>query len=261
MKDGKEPYYWVDGNTLRQFLACDRSLDNKLSSGEAMVCPASLLCSHGCLHPRIARRGKLLRKTLYDSYISLLSGERKFVSAKSGAKESDVVGCVITSRGEMTCHDCSTSYRKELSEKLDFLRIVYGLYLDILDETTDSTKGIKRDSGNEVAQEEYAYIVARSTITKFKKVVLDLMKSVAGFAKGGYPNNSSAKLDPKNNFVFDGIEDIDMSFFPGSPTYRARAVENTAGSTTMNDGIDEKFNSKITCKDQTTFVCLFLCDL
>ena len=247
-KEDNEPYFWVDGKTLRQFLACDRSLDDKLNSGETFVCPKTLLCSHGCLHPRTARHGKLLRKSLYDSYVSLLSAERKYLSATSEVKESDVIGCKITLGGGMTCDVCSKSYRSELGERLEFLRNVYDVYVDILDETNDSMNSFKKESTEEAVEEEYGFIVARSTITKFKKLVVDLMKSVADFARGGPVDNNSTQSDPKNKFVFDGIDSLDISTFPGSPTCSSWATEKKTESTGTDDQIDEKFNSKITCK-------------
>lgn len=256
-KEDSEPYFWVDGKMLRQFLACDRSLDEKLRSAEALVCPKSLLCSHGSLHPRQARRGKLLRKSLYDSYVSLLVGERKFLSEKSEEKESDVIGCVISSGERITCEECSKLYQNELSEKLEFLRNVHDLYLDIIDETTDSTKSVKTDPTKESIEEEYSFIVARSTITKFKKLVIDLMKSVSNFAKGGRLEKSSSQFDSENNFVLDGIDDLDMSSFPGSSTCTVCPTPKTTGKARMDDKIDEKFNSRITCKDQTRFVSSF----
>lgn len=236
-QDNDIPYFWVDGETLRQFLACDRSLDDKLKSCDPLVCPASLLCKHGFLHPRNARRGKLLRKPLYDSYVSLLSAERKFLSVTDEVKHSVIIGRTINSKETMTCEDCSTSYRKELSKKLEVLRNVNDLYLDIIDETTDSTNSSKGEKS-----EEHAYIVARSAITKFKKLFVDLMKKVADFEKGGYFN--SAKVDSKNSSIFNGIDDLDTSFFPGSPVCTMCANADAKA----DHSLDEKINSKITCK-------------
>lgn len=252
-KETNEPYYWVDGETLRQFLACDRSLDDKLNSGKTIVCPQSLLCEHGCLHPRTARHGKLLRKSLYNSYVSLLSAERKYLSATSEVGESDVNGRKITLERGMTCEVCSKSYSTELGVKLAFLRNVYDIYLDIIDETKDAMNSFKTDS---IEEEQFAFIVTRSTITKFKKLVADLMKSVADFAKGGETGSTTTKDDSGNNSIFDGVDKLDISSFPGSPTYSPYAMVKISESTGTkkaesfgaNDQIDEKFNSKITCK-------------
>lgn len=252
-KDKREPYVWVDGKALRQFFACDRSLDDKLRSNEPIVCPEALFCPHGSVHPRVARHGKLLRKSIYDAYTALLSGERNYLSQTTEMGESDVVGRVIDSKGKIICEHCSKSYRHELSQRLDFLRNIYDLYLDILDETKDSTKSERTDSTEDEPQEKYAYIVTRSTITKFKKLVLNLMKSVADFEKGGYTDNSSAQLENKRTFILDGIDDLDTSSFPGGQAYLA-PVAPTTESVAMNDGIDVNFNSKITCKNQTSFV-------
>jgi hypothetical protein len=250
-EEENEPYFWVDGTALRQFLACDRSLDEKLSSGDPIVCPDSLLCRHGYLHPRNARCGKLLRKSLYDSYVSLLLAEREHCAVAGEFTENDdVIGCRITAEEDIICQDCSKSYRNELGEKLEFLRNINDLYVDIIDETKDSIKGPKVGSIKGSVEEEYSYIVARSTITKFKKHVIDLMKSVADFSQGGHLEMITDYLDSENNTVLDGIDGLDMSYFPGFPSFLDTRI---AG---MDDTLDEKFNSKITCKNQKRFICL-----
>ena len=256
-QDDNEPYFWVDGKTLRQFLACDRNLDDKLRSNEPIICPKSLLCPHGCLHPRNARRGKLLRKSLYDSYVSLLAGERKLLSVTSEVKESDVIGCVITSKERMTCDDCSKPYCNELSKKMEVMRNVNELYVDILDETTDATKNGKVDPSTDNTEEEYSFIVARSTITKFKKLVVDSMKSVADFKKGAYLDSSCDAIYSRGSLILNGIDDLDISSFPGSPTFVDCAEAQDSGSTCTRDSIDEKFNSKMTCK-RSNVLQLFL---
>ena len=246
-KDEQEPYFWVDGDALRQFLSCDRSLDDKLKSSESIVCPESLICSHGHLHPQVARRGKLLRKSIYDNYTALLSAERKYLSETTEVNESDVVGRVVESKGKITCGECSQMYREELSKRLEFLRNIYDLYLDVLDETNDLTKSGRKDSTEGDPQEEYAFIVSRSTITKFKKLVLDLMKSVADFERGGDSSNDSAQLQGKRNLVLEGVDDLNLSSIPGSQGF-------VASLATTDDQIDAKFNSKITCKYPMDFV-------
>ena len=252
-KDKREPYVWVDGKALRQFLACDRSLDDKLRSSDPIVCPDTLLCPHGSLHPRVARRGKILRKSIYDAYTALLSAERNYLSQTTEINEGDVVGKVIDSKEKMICDHCSESYHGELSQRLEFLKNIYDLYLDIRDETKDSTKSERKDFTEDEPEEEYAYIVTRSTITTFKKLVLDLMKSVADFEKGGYSDNTSTQLENRRTFILDGIDDLDTSSFPGGQVYPATVAPNTE-SVATNDEIDVNFNSKITCKNQTSFV-------
>jgi len=243
-----EPYFWVDGETLIQFLACDRNLDDKLRSDEPIISPKSLLCPHGCLHPRNARRGKLLRKSLYDSYVSLLAGERKLMSVTSEVKESDVIGCVITSKEGMTCEDCSKPYCNELSKKLEYMRNVNDLYVDILNDTTDATNIDKLDSSTDNTEEEYSFIVARSTITKFKKLVVESMKTVVDFKKGAHLDSSYTTVNSKGSIILNGIDDLDISSFPGSPAFLDSVEAQDSGSTGIRDSLDEKFNSKITCK-------------
>jgi len=246
-RDNDEPYFWVDGKTLRQFLACDRSLDEKLGSDDPIMCCKSMLCPHGYLDPRNARQGKLLRKSIYDSYKSLLAGERKLLSTTTKEKLSDVIGCVITSKG-MTCAECSKAYSNKLSKKLQFMKNVNDLYVAILDETTDSTKNDRVDPSGIRSESAYSYVVSRSAISKFKKLVVETMKSVADFKKGGYLDSDSSSIASESQIILNGIDDLDISSFPGSSTsvdslFDSQNTKNTG----IQDSLDEKFNSKITC--------------
>lgn len=258
-----EPYFWVDGDAFRQFLACDLSLDDKLRSNKPIVCPETLLCPHGCLHPRNARRGKLLRKSLYDSYVSLLKGELKLLSETSEVKNSDVVGSVITPNRNMSCVECSKQYCNELTKKLEFINIVYDLYAHMKDETTYQyeSKFVKQEIHADSSAEEYLYILSRSTISTFIGLVKKLTKLAEGFNKGTNLDNSSTAITlPKSSFL-NGIDDIDICVFPGSPTFVGSKVQDL-GSTSK---LDNKFNTKLTCKKSSVSViylvllfCVFL---
>jgi len=142
----------------------------------------------------------------------------------------------MTANERVICPQCSESYQKELSRKLDFVRNVHELYKDILCETTDSTKNNNAvlDPSADPAESEYTYVVSRSTISKFKKLVVDTMKSIAGFEKGGYLDSNT-----KSRLFLNGIDDLDLSSFPGRP--------DPVFCTASPDSIDERFNSKITC--------------
>ncbi|MGK3740431.1 MAG: hypothetical protein ACI90V_007281 [Bacillariaceae sp.] len=243
MRKNDEPYCWVDGDALRQFLACDRSLDEKLRSNKPIVCPETLLCPHGCLHPRDARRGKLLRKSLYNSYVSLLKAERKFLSETSELEDSDVVGCVITPDEKLSCVECSKQYCNELTNKLEFTKIVNDLYVHMKDKT--KLKFVQHER-------EYLYILSKSAVTAFTTLVDKLKKSTEAFNKGVNLDRSSTTITSANSLILNGIDDIDISSFPGSPTF----VD--PGSTSK---LDEKFNTKFTCKRSNVLLfvaCVYL---
>jgi len=247
-KEDNEPYFWVDGKSLRQFVACDSSLDDKLKSDDPIICPKSMLCIHGHLHPRNARRGKILRKSFYDSYVSILSEERKCMSISGSVNERDIIGCMISSEEGMTCDQCAECYRNDLSKKLDFLKTIIDLYVDVKDEAKDLTKGTTKDSTKQdINRHEYSFVVTRSSIAKFKKLVVDLFKAVADFWEGTYLNHSTINFESRNKTILEGIDDLDLSCFPGGPTYRGYRSENDLEIMEMHDSVDEKFNSKITC--------------
>jgi hypothetical protein len=232
-----ETYAWVDGDALKKFLACDRSLDDRLRSSEPIVCPKSLLCPHDRLHPRVARRGKLLLKPLFDAYVALLEGERKLLCETGPAEnESDVVGCVITPSENLLCDPCSGTYANELVTKLEFVRNVKALYFAVLDENAGFCFS---------AEDEYVYAVVKTSISKFRTLAEDLMKSVKTFDEGGVPAGSSVK--DSVHLTFNGIDDIDISSFPNCSAPFGDA-ENSKSKTGSDDDELEELNRKITCK-------------
>lgn len=245
----KETYYWVEGDTLRSFLACSPAFDDRLRSRESLVCPESFLCSHGGLHPRTARRGKVLRKGLYDAYVSLLRGERQLLRDTSAESHvSDVVGHVIEASSNLFCTECVKSYGIDLSKKLEYVKAVKDLYFALEEEESAALdkSQLNFDASNEGCPEEhYAYVLSRSSTTNFKRKAAALIKSVAGFDEGGPMEGSasSSAAAPR----LSGLDDIDIESFQigvGASSFtQCMEIPKTQGT----NEIEKKFNGNITC--------------
>jgi hypothetical protein len=249
--------YWVDGDIFRRFLECTPDLDDHLRSRKALVCPESLLCSHGGLHPSIARGGKLLRKDLYNAYVSLLTGERKLLcDTGADSNASDVVGRVIEASTDLFCTKCSTSYQSALSKKLQYVKDVKDLYFALEEErgTAAQYSQLYYNASSEgCPEEQYAYVLSRSSTTSFKKKATALMKSFAGFDEGGQIDRSSSS---SSTAPLCGLDELDIeSFFVGSSASSSTQCRELPESTTTNE-IEKKFNDNITCKYRAHRICV-----
>ena len=249
--ESDESFYWVDGDVLRKFLTCQSDLDDELKSTDAIVCHPSIFCRHGRLSPGTASRGKILRKPLYDAFISLLAGERKAMRATEPDFDDDyVVGSIIKPSKNLECQMCSESYKEELTQKVEFIQNVKKLYQAVFDERTDK---------DTLKGELEMFIVARSSITHFKKLAAAMMKSVARIDEGGVLEDSSGTSP--NVLALHGIDEIDVSCFRGSPPSTQRIESKDAVKSSGGDEMDEFLNHKITCKFANFFDVFLECGL
>jgi hypothetical protein len=220
-------YYWVDGDMLRKFVGCQSDLDELLKSTNPIVCHWSKLCPHGQLSPGTASRGKVLPKPLYDAYVSLLDGERKLIhNTGPDSRINNIIGCIVEPTTNLLCDICSLSYKKNVSEKVEFIQNVKNLYIAVADEKSDkeTLKG-----------EEYMFVVSRSSITQFKKLASAMMKSVATIDEGVILDDTYGASS--NKLPLHGIDEIDISCF--------KSKNFTISS--VNNEMDERLNRKITC--------------
>lgn len=245
----KSTYFWVDGEIFRRFLECTPDLDEQLRSRKALVCPESLVCPHGGLHPRTARRGKLLRNELYSAYVCLLKGERKLLqNTGSDADVSDVVGTVIEASSDLYCTECSASYQIALAKNLDFVKGVKDLYFALEEEvdTAAHNSQLYYNTSNEgCPEEQFAYVMSRSSTTNFKKKAAALMKSFAGFDEGGPSDRSSSS---SSTIQLCGLDELEIeSFFLSAGASSFTQCREVPESHRVNE-IEKRFNGNITCK-------------
>jgi hypothetical protein len=230
-----EPPVWVEGELLRKFFSCSDGLEAALSGELPMLRHKHLLCHHESpgLHPRIARKGKLLPRTVYNHYIHLLASERAELednTARLHFYENDAADCVITPESGLYCKECSEAYTSELALKLQWVKKLKFLN-DELDPKKDESPFDA--STSEEAQFHYTYAVSRRFISKFRAQVGSLLRSVEDAHKKG--DNTAS--------VLEGLDGADLSWLE-------RFHDD---SWLANHGDDEKVldplvNGNITCK-------------
>lgn len=233
---------WVDGNVLLRFFSCLDGMDDTLKH-QPLLHHRKLLCSHGNggLHPRVAKRGKLLPRNVYDVVISLLRQEqiqftgssknRRGMSAANQENNKDGISdCIISPSSRLFCHECAESYRSELAERERSLSLVLKLY-DALDSKVNDFDAKSLPVGQDI------YAVSRNFATAFKKHAERVLKET---------------MSPQ--VVCEGIDLLDLSFLPafssdapvvGKPGATGEADEAAAGA---SDALDPLVNGKISCK-------------
>ena len=208
----EDGFVWVDGTILRDFLSCDTRFDYILKNKSPILCSKSSLCPHGKIHPRDIRRGKLLRKSQYDAYIALLEAERnELMSVDPSVDDSPIVEQPMktTAKGLM-CAECNQVYCSELRQKMKLVESIMKLYNETLGMSQVDERPLyyDEDCPPQSDEEQYAYAVAKTSLTKFKDRAKELFKSVSNFDQGGTPDGKNATI------VIDGIDDLDLSLFP-----------------------------------------------
>lgn len=229
---------WVDGDVLRSFLSCDKAeLGSIVTASGPLLRHKHLLCEHGAgLHPRTARKGKLLPRPLYDALVSLMLGERRMLNDEDEADstshidEDDVNDCIITLDQNMRCEVCAESYKAELRQKIDTLCRLQQLYdafggkgktrIEIDDDSSESENG------------GYVYLVSAKFVTKFKNCVNALMKTAVATELQSQVGAKKGK--GKAELYCEGLDSIDLSDF--DPNSSSNELE-----------LDQFVNSAITC--------------
>lgn len=240
-----DPYVWVDGTTLRKFLACDTSLDDQLKDGAPILSSKKFLCPHGFLDPRGARRGKLLRKPQYKAYIALLEAERKDMAGTDPMiEDTPIAESEVTPTEGLICDHCSSDYCDELSDKLQLVETIKELYNEVLEVLQAASEGplyYDVEAPPSSKEDRYAYAVWKPNLTRFKRNAEALFNSVANVGEGGVPGLLQG---PKALVVLEGIDDLDLSKFPDTKTFYSAMTDGKED----NSEFHAKINTKITCK-------------
>ena len=229
----QQPQIWVDRSLLVRFLSCADGMEDVLQR-QPLLQNKEFMCVHGGkgLHPRVAKRGKVLPRSVYDVLTSVLLDERGkrlrsgFGQSFQESKLAHVCDRLVTVDSSLFCQDCVTSYKKELKGKEKSLTHVLHLY-DSLDSTIDK-------KGNSTIG-EVMYAVSRNFITSFRKAAEKLMKDAS----------SPGVLN-------EGIDQLNLSFLPeyyhdvtASSSTEAKSLNNQGN--VGNISVDPRVNTKITC--------------
>lgn len=248
---------WVDGAFLRTFLCCSKELDQHLSDSGPLLRHKHLLCNHGGLHPKTARRGKLLPRPIYDAYVLILQGERALLRQEVGESDADMEemnDCLVTRDSHMHCQECSKSYQDQLSKKLDLVKDLKFLYEELDPKVDDFLSEYAEDDPPASPEDEYAYAISKGSITKFRRAVVGMMKTLHNLDDGTTllsQENASRGPPP---VVYEGLDALDTSMFEFEPADEngERILSSSESSVHNDDKLDEEVNGIITCKLQIT---------
>jgi hypothetical protein len=242
-----QPPVWVDGNSLRKFLACKPEKESLVSYQHAHVLRHKhLLCKHNTgLHPRIARHGKLLPRPVYDVFVEILRDEIE--SSNPDIKLSDDDNdCIVSPLGNLYCGECVAEYRDDLKHKLKTVKRLKQLNEDLL---LASKNRVELDSGSDSDDEELLYCVSSRFITEFRKFVGNTLRALEESLV--QPTSSKLPIQQGSASLCEGLDALDLSPFEFHVVKR-----DAAPITSMPylGGVDPTVNVHITCM----YHCVFL---
>ena len=263
------PLYWVEGEIIRRFLSCSDGMEDVLcppiGSRNTMLQNKQYLCEHGKgLNPRVAQRGKYLERDAYKTFLSLLLGERHLLLSQ---KKDDVVGIrkvtttttmednnvnfndvVIYTGGNLYCPKCVKLYRHELDKKVENIKLLMELYIELdpgTEKVGDEGRGnYDNNSINNINVN--MYIISKTFISNLRKYSIKLMKEVMNDVK---VTTGSARDDNciGNNKqvrrcvaveVLEGIDSLDLK----------KVSLELGQSTSEANALDSLVNSNISCE-------------
>lgn len=207
---------WVDGDDLRNFLSC-REVGVPSARMVDKIC-----CPHGqhSLHPRVARRGKLLPRSIFESYAKLRA-------ADGGSEGTGDVTQI--SPDQICCNLCTQQYQVELRGKVQIVEAVLRLYAALDPKQYAFNFEI---SPSEAANESdlCAYVVARKFVSSFRARVARFLKSILT-TEASVPVKDFAGGASRCETIVEGLDALELS-----------------STLTWVDGSDEKrVNESITC--------------
>jgi hypothetical protein len=238
LESADPPPVWVEADFLRRFLSCRDGLESELKTGNSIVSDVLqqelVLCEHKepGLHPREARRGKLLTRPMYDALVARLKVERGELIGKTWS-DDDMEDPIISLTKNLICAECSVEYQMELYEKLDILSNALTLYHQLDNKTAECDTSYEPGTTFEKEEERYVYIVSKKFATAFRNRVSGIMKQVAPADLTCVPDMGFTS----NNAVESMAEGIDAI---GSSELYFKDI--------TDPNFDVRINSNITCE-------------
>mmetsp|Transcript_11381 Transcript_11381/g.27439 ORF Transcript_11381/g.27439 Transcript_11381/m.27439 type:complete len:1778 (-) Transcript_11381:330-5663(-) len=242
-----EPFMWVDADTLRHFLRLDDGLDEQIRSEGPILRHKQLLCEHTKLHPVTSRRGKILHRSTFNAYTSLLKAEQSRLREESKlcGDCNPVCDVAITLSENLICDQCSKSYRDILATRLRQLKDIKELS-NCLDPSLDNRDLQFYAEGEEFdcSGDAFVYAVSKRMVTRYRNAVKGLVQT---FSK---PNDeaSGSKLASNEDSYLEGLDRLDLSLFECeyvSNLMKTPSKGKTNGTITE---LDKYFNSEIICE-------------
>jgi hypothetical protein len=178
------PPVWVEADFLRRFLSCRDGLEAELKTGNNIVSDVLQQhlvlcdCKEPGLHPREARRGKLLPRPMFDALVARLKVERGELIGKAWIGE-DMEDPIISLTKSLICKECSEEYQTELWEKLNILTNALTLYHQLDSKAAECDTSYEPGTTFEKEEEQYVYIVSKKFATVFRNRISAILKQVA----------------------------------------------------------------------------------
>ena len=129
---------WLDAKFLRRFFSCQDGLEDIFENAStAFLKGKSFLCEHlNCLHPRVARQGKLLPLDLYNGLENILQeeyaaflrdqGHDELLSSKLPLMDQKFVD---SDGSSLICQDCGVGYQQEAKLKYDTFTVISSVFV------------------------------------------------------------------------------------------------------------------------------------
>lgn len=239
---------WVEADFLRRFLCLESDLDNQIRSAGPILRHKLLLCEHDGLHPEVSRKGKILPRSVYDAYCSLLKGEQRFLrqeSKLSSADSSEVNDEIVTPSTNLFCHSCAQVYRNHLSNKLSHVRNIKDLF-DQLDPTLDENQlqVVSEEEIMECPEEGFTYGVSKRMVTKYRNAVKQFLQVLAKLDDGVTINGTAGS---GGKLACEGLDSIDISIFEGVSSSLSLDWISAGSSKNQPLQLARNFNAEIVC--------------
>lgn len=124
---------WVDAAILKRFFSCEDGLEDIFRAAAAnegcVLDDLKYICSHSNgLHPKAARKGKLLSRTLYDELDKILLEEFTQFTIDEGTNGSMTVGSILPKKyavdnSSLICEPCGIHFQSESRKKLEMFNV------------------------------------------------------------------------------------------------------------------------------------------
>jgi hypothetical protein len=230
---------WVETSFLRHFLSCEKLLCEDFEQ-KIVLQHRKLLCSHRVpgLHPRVARRGKLLPKPAFDAYIDTIQ-EEIITIVGNECSEWEVIDCEITLSKNLICEDCMHEYKQELGQTLKHAKRLKYLHNELDPKEMKFSRNLDVDEIVDSQTEQYAYMVSRKFITWFRNNMVRLMKHAGTTIMN---QNFDLSSSMSSISVAEGLDGLNVSEFCSANFLPS------SSSTIDDEGIVVRVNGPLTCK-------------
>ncbi|KAL7573788.1 hypothetical protein ACA910_007817 [Epithemia clementina (nom. ined.)] len=217
-------FVWIDSDFLRRIMSCEKTLEDEMSDEDVrrFIDENLYRCHHvPCgVEPRLARKGKLLPKPMFESLLKILKAEG-----------GELLPCMISS-SNIVCAKCDDSFKRQLDSKHQRLKKISFLYEKLDPKEDDESSALKEGAEHFDREDETSdvFLVSRKFISAFRgEVAKTMKKSVAAYTTGPI---ETELLSINGEFAGEGLDALNLEMF---------ADEKDCAD------VDVLVNSKITC--------------